>query len=100
MIKKVISYFNNDLSFYEGLKCVENQSNNDIIGSCKRYLGLCPQQEAVSCVGKKIFIIGEFDDEDLKAPLVSYDDPVLVVDCDEILKDRFPHLYEQRKGKA
>ena len=96
MIKKVISYFNKKLGFYESLKCVENQSNSDIIGSCKRYLNLAPNQEVVSCVGREIRIIGEFNDEESEGlPLRSYEDPIIVVDCDEILIARFPQLYEQ-----
>ena len=94
MTRKVISYFNKQLGYYESLKCVENQPNQDIIGSCLRYLNMAPNQEVVSCVGKQIRIIGEFQDEDLINPLVSYQEPVLVVDCDEILKARFPQLYE------
>lgn len=95
MKKKVISYYNKSLKFYESLKVVENQSNSDIIGSCKRYLGLAPVNEAMPCVGREIRIIGDFDDEDVKQPLISYDDPVIVVDCDEILRSRFPQFYEQ-----
>ena len=94
MTRKVISYYNKELKFYETLKVIENQANQDIIGSCKRYLGMCPIKEAMSCVGKCIYIIGEYHDEDMNQPLVSYNDPVLVVDCDEILKARFPKIYE------
>lgn len=97
MKKKVLSYFNKELNFYESLKVIENQSNQDIIGSCKRYLGMCPIKEAMACMGKKICLIGEFDDEDVKSPLVSYEDPVLVVDCDDILNSRFPELYKDGK---
>lgn len=96
MVKKVISYFNKQLKFYEVLKVVENQSNNDIIGSCERYLNMAPNQEVVNCVGKEIRLIGEFDDENQACPMISYKEPVLIVDCDEILKTRFPELYEQR----
>lgn len=95
MVKKVISYFNKQLNFYESLKVVENQSNADIIGSCKRYLSLAPTNEAMPCIGREIRIIGEFDDENVETPMVSYDDPVIVVDCDDILKLRFPQFYEQ-----
>lgn len=95
MTRKVISYFNKELGYYESLKVIENQPNQDIIGSCKRYLNLAPNQEVLPCVGRKIMIIGEFQDEDLSEPLVSYQEPILVVDCDEILKARFPQLYEQ-----
>lgn len=94
MVKKVISYYNKELKFYESLKVVENQSNEDITGSCKRYLGMCPRQEAAACFGKSIFIIGEFDDESVIEPLSSYKEPVLVVDCDAILKVRFPEMYK------
>ena len=99
MEKKVISYFNKELCFYESMKVVENQSNANIIGSCKRYLQLCKLDDAMPCMGREIRIIGEFHDEDVHAPLVSYDDPVLVVDCDEILKVRFPQVYEQDSSK-
>ena len=95
MTRKVISYFNKELGYYESLKVVENQPNQDIIGSCKRYLNLAPNNEVMSCVGREIRIIGEFQDEDQSAPLVSYEAPILVVDCDEILKTRFPQIYEQ-----
>lgn len=95
MVKKVISYYNKSLGFYEVLKVVENQSNDDITRSCERYLNLCPVNEASACVGKEIRVIGEFNDENVGLPLVSYDDPVLIVDCDEILKRRIPQLYEQ-----
>lgn len=95
MVKKVISYFNKSLNFYEVLKVVENQSNEDITRSCERYLNMCPPQEAASCVGKEIRIIGEFDDENVSCPLVSYDDPVVICDCDLIIKPRIPQLYEQ-----
>lgn len=95
MVKKVISYFNKELKFYEGLKLVENQANNDIIGSCKRYVGLAPIKDAYNLVGKSIHIIGEFDDENIDCPMISYEVPVLIVDCDEILKTRFPQIYEQ-----
>lgn len=94
MKKKIISYFNKELKFYETLKVVENQANQDIIGSCKRYVGMCPLKEAYPCMGKSIHIIGEFDDENIDEPVTSYAQPVLVVDCDEILKSRFPQLYE------
>lgn len=98
MIRKVVSYFNKneDLKFYESIKLVENQDNEQIIGSCKRYLRMAPSKEVVSCVGKEIRIIGEFDDENVACPLVSYETPILIVDCDEILKPRFPQLYEQK----
>lgn len=96
MVKKVVSYFNKELGFYESLKVVENQSNSDIIGSCKRYLNMAPTQEIQGCVGREIRIIGEFDDENQECPMVSYDDPVLIVDCDEILKVRFPQFYGER----
>lgn len=95
MTRKVISYFNKELGYYESLKVVENQPNQDIIGSCKRYLNLAPNNEVMPCVGREIRIIGEFQDEDQSAPLVSYEAPILVVDCDEILKTRFPQIYEQ-----
>lgn len=95
MTRKVISYFNKELGYYESLKVVENQPNQDIIGSCKRYLNLAPNNEVMPCVGREIRIIGEFQDEDQTAPLVSYEAPILVVDCDEILKARFPQIYEQ-----
>lgn len=98
MTRKVVSYFNKELGFYESLKVVENQPNQDIIGSCKRYLHMAPNQQVVSCVGREIRIIGEFHDEDVSAPLVSYDVPVLVVDCDEILKARFPQIYESKES--
>lgn len=95
MIKKIVSYFNKELGFYESLKVIENQSNSDIIGSCKRYLAMAPNQEVVGCVGREIRIIGEFDDENVVCPVVSYQEPVLVADCDEIIKSRFPQIYEQ-----
>lgn len=97
MIRKVVSYFNKqeELKFYESIKLVENQDNAQIIGSCRRYLHMAPQNEIISCVGKEIRIIGEFDDENISCPLVSYETPILIVDCDEILKTRFPQLYEQ-----
>lgn len=97
MEKKVISYFNKELKFYEFLKVIENQADRDIIGSCKRYLGMCPIKEAMSCMGKVIYIVGIFDDEDFKAPIQSYGEPVLVVDCDDILNSRFPELYKDGK---
>ena len=97
MTRKVISYFNKQLKFYEHIKLVENQDNKNIIGSCKRYLGMCPIQEAANCVGRNIVVIGEFHDEDTEKPLVSYESPILVVDCDEILQARFPQLYESRE---
>lgn len=93
MIKKAIAYFNKELKFYESLKLVENQSNQDIIGSCKRFVGLVPIKDAPIYMTKQIRIIGEFDDEKA-SPLIPYKEPVLVVDCDEILKSRFPTLYE------
>ena len=96
MVKKIVSYFNKELNFYESLKVVENQSNDDIIGSCKRYLNMAPVDEVQACIGREIRIIGLFDDVDQKTPIVSYDDPVLVVDCDEILKIRFPQFYGER----
>lgn len=95
MTRKAISYFNKEHKFYESLKLVENQSNQDIIGSCERYVKMCPINEANTLVGKAIFIIGEFHDEDVDNPLVSYQEPVLCVDCDLILKARFPQIYEQ-----
>lgn len=95
MVRKVVSYFNKELGFYESLKVVENQSNQDIIGSCKRYLHMAPNQEVVGCVGREIRIIGEFNDESVNEPLISYQEPVVIVDCDEILKARFPQIYEQ-----
>lgn len=95
MIKKVVVYFNKQLKFYESIKLVENQSNSDITGSCKRYLQMAPNQEVVNCVGKEIRIIGEFNDENLEEPFSNYLEPVLVVDCDEILRVRFPQMYEQ-----
>lgn len=98
MTRKVISYFNKELGYYESLKVVENQPNQDIIGSCKRYLNLAPNNEVMPCVGREIRIIGEFQDEDQENPLVSYEAPILVVDCDEILKTRFPHLYEHSEN--
>lgn len=98
MTRKVISYFNKELGYYESLKVVENQPNQDIIGSCKRYLNLAPNNEVMPCVGREIRIIGEFHDEDEVSPLVSYPDPILVVDCDEILKARFPQIYESRNN--
>lgn len=98
MVKKLLSYFNKNLKFYENLKAVENQSNQDIVGSCKRYLALCPTNEAAACVGKAVYIIGEFDDENLVAPVISYDEPVLIVDCDDILKERIPQAYESKNN--
>ena len=98
MIRKVISYFNKTLNFYENLKIVENQSNDDITRSCERYLNMCPPQEATACVGKEIRIIGEFNDEDQELPLISYDHPVIVVDCDKVIKPRIPQLYEQNSN--
>lgn len=100
MIRKVISYFNKQLGFYEGIKMVENQSNDDITGSCKRYLQMCPINECPPCVGREIRIIGLFDDENIKAPLISYEEPVIIADCDSILSVRFPSLYEQDGGKT
>ena len=95
MIRKVIAYFNKELKFYESIKIIENQANDNIIGSCKRYVGMCAIKEAPNLVGRSIHIIGEFDDENIDCPLTSYEAPVLVVDCDEILKSRFPSIYEQ-----
>lgn len=93
MKKKAIAYFNKELKFYESLKLVENQSDEDIIGSCKRFVGLVPIKDAPIYMGKSIHIVGEFNDE-VASPLVPYKEPVLVVDCDEILNSRFPTLYE------
>lgn len=98
MIKKIVSYFNKELGFYESLKVVENQSNSDIIGSCKRYLAMAPNQEVVGCVGREIRLIGEFDDENIQCPVISYQEPVLIADCDEIIKSRFPQIYEQKSN--
>lgn len=95
MTRKAISYFNKEHQFYESLKLVENQSNQDIIGSCKRYVSMCSIKDAYNLVGRSIFVVGEFHDEDIDNPLVSYKEPVLCVDCDEILKARFPQIYEQ-----
>lgn len=95
MIRKVIAYFNKELKFYEQIKIIENQANDNIIGSCKRYVGMCPIKDAPNLVGRSIHIIGEFDDENIDCPITSYQAPVLVVDCDDILKSRFPSIYEQ-----
>ena len=46
MIRKVIAYFNKELKFYESIKIIENQANDNIIGSCKRYVGMCPIKDA------------------------------------------------------
>lgn len=95
MVRKVISYFNKELKFYENLKLVENQENRQIIGSCERYVKMCPIKDAYNMVGKAVYIIGEFDDESVNHSMTCYEEPVLVVDCDEILKPRFPTIYEQ-----
>ena len=95
MIRRAICYYNKELKFYESLKLVENQSDNDIIGSCKRYVQMCPIKEVAPLVGRSIHIVGEFHDDNLEIPLISLEKPILVVDCDEILKSRFPQIYEQ-----
>lgn len=91
MIRKVLSYKNKELGFYENIKLVDNLSNQDIKGSCERYLKMCPIKDVPPIAGRQIEIIGEFDDEN---GLVAYGEKIVIIDCDEILKKRFPQIYE------
>lgn len=90
MTRKILSYYNKGLEFYENIKEVDNLSNADLTSSCSRFLKMCTINDAKSCVGREIRIIGEFDDE---KGLIAYEEPVVLVDCDEILGKRFKDLY-------
>ena len=94
MIRKLLSYFNKGLEFYENLKEVDNLSNNDLTSSCSRFLKMCTIDDAKSCIGREIRLIGEFDDE---KGIIAYEEPVVLVDCDIILEKRFGDLYARRE---
>lgn len=96
MKKKVIAYFNKQLEFYEHIRVIQDEPIEDIIKGSKRYLCMAPEQEMASCAGREIRLIGFLDDEDIKCPLQSLEEPVLIVDCDSILKERCPQMYEQK----
>lgn len=89
----IFAYKDKELGCTFDLKTAKD-SKEDVKTGINRLLIKCEAKDVTNYVGKQVVVLGEYDDE----VGISALDPEIIVDCDEILKKKFPEIYEQKSN--